>query len=555
MKATGGYLLLPTDLVRASDGEHTPEVDRPISQEHLDALNAIQATPWRVNQFVLDVAAEAWTRGLPLAGLGETHTVSVPDRKPSAEWEAMTPEERRGHQMAQRAAYEANLSAAGRLSAILECLAAGQEMRHRDAFWFPYSLDFRGRVYPVGEGPLNPQGRDLAKGLLMFAEGKPLGSDGEFWLCVRAANCAGMDKLGLAERVGWALDHATDIQLAASAPFDFPWWADLPDPWSFLATAYELNCAWLSGNPADWVSHLPIPMDGTCSGLQHLSAMGLDPVGARATNLCAGLPRQDIYAEVAALVATRAAEDAAAGNPLASWWAGRVDRSVAKRSVMTTPYGVTSRGIQQQLISDGFVKDAPPIERPALAAYLRDRLVEALEGTIVGAKEIMGWLQDTAASLAAAQVPFDWTTPAGSTFRQAYREERSVQVRTLVGYLKINLPNPTGGLLAGKAANAAAPNVIHSFDAAHMVKTVNQGNGEGISAWAMIHDSFGTHACQTTKLNAILRGEFVAMYREDWIAHIRDQVQSYAPHVALRPVPHRGSFDLSQVLRSEFFFS
>jgi DNA-directed RNA polymerase len=31
---------------------------------------------------------------------------------------------------------------------------------------------------------LNPQGSDLAKGLLTFAEGKPLGNDGAWWLAV-----------------------------------------------------------------------------------------------------------------------------------------------------------------------------------------------------------------------------------------------------------------------------------------------------------------------------------------------------------------------------------
>lgn len=87
-----------------------------------------------------------------------------------------------------------------------------------------------------------------------------------------------------------------------------------------------------------FVSHLPIPMDGSCNGLQHLSAMGLDPVGAKATNLMPG-PRQDIYQVIADRVASAVAADAAAGVAEAIHWNGRVTRKVVKRAIMTTPTG------------------------------------------------------------------------------------------------------------------------------------------------------------------------------------------------------------------------
>ena len=60
-------------------------------------------------------------------------------------------------------------------------------------FYFPHSLDFRGRAYPIPPH-LNHVGSDLCRGLLLFAEGKPLGERGLFWLKVHLANLMGQDK-------------------------------------------------------------------------------------------------------------------------------------------------------------------------------------------------------------------------------------------------------------------------------------------------------------------------------------------------------------------------
>jgi DNA-directed RNA polymerase len=63
--------------------------------------------------------------------------------------------------------------------------------------------------------------------------------------------------------------------------------------------------------------------------------------------------RRDIYSEVAERVAQRLNEDAGAGDELAKLWLGNVTRKTVKRAVMTSPYGVTERGIARQLMGDG----------------------------------------------------------------------------------------------------------------------------------------------------------------------------------------------------------
>lgn len=51
------------------------------------------------------------------------------------------------------------------------------------------------------------------------------------------------------------------------------------DPWQFLAACIEFTNALRSGDPENYISHLPIHQDGTCNGLQHYSALGRDTLG------------------------------------------------------------------------------------------------------------------------------------------------------------------------------------------------------------------------------------------------------------------------------------
>ena len=86
-----------------------------------------------------------------------------------------------------------------------------------------------------------------------------------------------------------------------------------------------------SGKPqGEFISRLPVSVDGTCNGLQHLSMLMRDEVGGKATNLIPGEGPQDIYQQVA---------DEA--NRLLGQ--SKVSRKMAKRPTMTLPYGSTQR--------------------------------------------------------------------------------------------------------------------------------------------------------------------------------------------------------------------
>ena len=54
-------------------------------------------------------------------------------------------------------------------------------------------MDFRGRVYPIPPY-FNHMGSDLARSLLVFARGKPLGRTGLNWLKLHCINLTGLKK-------------------------------------------------------------------------------------------------------------------------------------------------------------------------------------------------------------------------------------------------------------------------------------------------------------------------------------------------------------------------
>ena len=555
-KTSGGYVVMQSPLIRATAEAHTSELARPVSEVDMRSLNAVQATPWRINRTITDIMVAAWDQnrwfGAKWPGVECGIAEALPERMADDVWKAMDPEDRKVVAAARAAAHAKNAAITGRTYAFMDKLSVAQELMDRPAIWYPHTRCFRGRIYPLAVHGPHPQGNDVSKALLEFAEGLPLGDDGFYWLCIRAANTYGHDKLPLEERVAWVFENLSKIEETASSPLQSQWWTAADEPWSFLATCFEIAAANASSIPADFVSRLPIPMDGSCNGLQHLSAMGLDPVGALATNLRSGQPRQDIYGDIATHVKARVERDAANGVPEAHVWHGKVSRTVVKRAVMTTPYGVTNQGIRTQLIADGHIPDDAEAKGPA-ADYLRDCLVEALGASIASGKAIMAWLQTTASRLAEAGLPFDWTTPSGSQCRQSYHVQLQTRVRTLVARFQIDTPSDM--LNPRKQAAGAAPNFVHSFDAAHLSMTVAAAADDGIKHFHMIHDSFGTHACHTTRLARILREVFVEIYSTDWLAKTADHIRAYAPHVELPPLPDRGQFDVNEVMDAPFFFS
>lgn len=562
------YHLLKTRLITHDYNLHTAKHPQFISASTREALNIISHTPWCINPYILRIYQQALYHPQQ-PGLKNTHKLDMGEPLDDDVWESMTHQQRAEIKRLRARKHEHNAKAESIAYTQYGLLQMAQAMASKPRFYFPHTLDFRTRMYPEGMA-LNPQGDGLQKAIIEFAEGRPLGNRGLYWLKVKVASCAGHDKLSFDDRCEWVHRHIDEIKHCVRDPLGYHWWCrqddkggfEFDDPWGFLAAAHELIEALTFVDDRDYMSRQPIPMDATCSGIQILSMLGRDPVGARATNVATGSERQDIYAEVARAVQKLIAEDMNDDDEevrhLATHWlAEGITRKTVKRATMTTPYGVTQAGIRQQLVSDGIAEDFKS------AGYLKDKIVQGLEGVVESATSIMGYLQDVAGVLADHQLPLVWENPMGSRVVQAYYKEQQVRTKTLIGgvrYRSTLTQADKDSLHKRKQMLASAPNVIHSFDAALAQTTARKLRQRGVVSMQMVHDSFAVHPRDTDLMHDVVREATVEIFSTDWIDELHQQFIQYAKDNELDPdelpsPPPRGSFDVREVRQSSFYFS
>ena len=319
------------------------------------------------------------------------------------------------------------------------------------------------------------------------------------------------------------------------------------------------------------ISHLPISMDGSCNGYQHLSAMGLDPIGGRATNLMPCDDPEDIYQWVSDVVCRRLEADASVGqhHPGASRHpssaeaaeegsAARqllaiMDRELAKNATMTTPYGVTLRTIFKALCEKDAIKALKDSEKCAM--YLAKLLVECIPQVAVEAVRIMEWLREVAGIIAKHNRGMMWVTPAGFVVLHENRKPKEVRLATADHTILVYQQDDKRKIDVRKQVDGIVAHLVHSMDAAHMMRTINRLYAEGIRHFAMVHDSYGVHACDVDLLNRVLREEFVRIYSEPVLQNFLDQQRKAHPGISLPDPPQTGDLDIQQVLASPYFFA
>lgn len=194
---TGAFLLSPTKLMRSLEGtmQHQRLLDScPPAELHgaLDALTQLGNCAWRVNGRVLDLVLELFTaKGCPRLGVPAppSEAPRPPDgRLPPSASSAQKAEVRREVARCLKVAREMH----SLRSDALYRLSLAQHLRDR-VFWLPHNMDFRGRTYPCPPH-FNHLGSDLARALLEFAQGRPLGPRGLDWLKIHLVNLTGLKK-------------------------------------------------------------------------------------------------------------------------------------------------------------------------------------------------------------------------------------------------------------------------------------------------------------------------------------------------------------------------
>lgn len=665
----GGYhtgLVKGVPLIKVvNDPGYVDAISRPENIERMspvyEAVNLAQNTAWRVNTRVLDVMRELWEKSIAVDCLPRREDYPMPVcpkcLRPLEEnvdhegkhlcflEDADTLRHWKRHaalvHVSNRAAFSKRLS-------IHRLLWVAGKYKDDPEIYFPYQLDFRGRLYATPQ-ILNPQGADPAKGLLLFAHPKAIQSkEAADWLAIHVANTAGQDKLSFEDRIKWVEDNTPMIHAIAEDPIENrKLWADADSPFCFLAACFEWSEFKRQGY--GYMSSIPVAQDGTCSGLQHYSAMLRDSVGGSAVNLVPADKPQDIYRVVADKV-IEVLESYTVNSvsqedfTLAQQWlcSGLINRKITKRSVMTLPYGSTLFSCKQyireyveevrekspEMVPWPLIREVMTVEEYNRTAYeeggdtevLVDPTAKAcawlgkivwdcIHSTVIAASEVMDWLRGVADVVAGdAGRPLSWVTPSGFIVLQRYHQVKARRIKTrLAGELvytsktgavhavqklletscgvvgknggqiaiDLTLQEETDQLDVKAQRQGVAPNFVHSLDASALVYAVIYANRHHrIEDFALIHDSFGTHAGgegagDSYRLAKAIRDSFVDMYeKNDVLASFEQQMEGAVSGDQLKKAfpgpsghspfperPRKGSLDLQQVKESRYFFS
>jgi DNA-directed RNA polymerase len=400
-------------------------------------------------------------------------------------------------------------------------------------FWLTYNSDRRGRVFSLQH--LNYGREDHVRAMFRFHNGMKLSSDGLFWLAVQVANCEGStDKLTWNERVAWVGQNYSRIERIGTVKDPgvvFNEWRDADKPFAFVAACREYVAA--KADPENFVTHLPVGFDHTCSGIQHLSMICRDKSAAALVNLLDADRPQDVYMAVALKI--KQLVNAAEGE-FADWWkaiftklSDRDIRKLFKRPVMTFGYAAGNSSRQQQ-ISKEYYK------------LFKDK----------ASARFMRWMKDLAEYHASRGSVLTWTSPTGFQVRNAYHVKKENIVSLQRGGIRIRFKLADGAthqIVVPKAIRSAPANFVHSMDASHLVRVVNAAIDphEGINDILVVHDSFAAHAPNAVRLNQLIRRELGMMYQAyEPVAHL------CANNPCDRKPPPLGDYDPLDVLKSEW---
>jgi DNA-directed RNA polymerase len=511
-------------------------------QPTLDALNALQGVAWTINKPVLAVLQECALQKIAVDGVPAQDSVL----------------------------FEADIHTA-------------RAMAKHNRFWTPMNLDFRGRVYGVPH--FNFQRDERVRALFLFADGEPIGHEGLKWLKVHVANradsddlgCEGISKRPFDERTRWVDKHLEEIKNIAAAPLKQLQWTKADKPFLFLAACFELTEAIAKG--PEFISRLPISFDGSCNGLQHLSAMLRDEETARWVNLMPGDVPQDVYEMVAKHVRWLVQEDQISEDAdLAKLWLKHgISRKHVKRNVMAYFYGSEKWGMAEQQRDDfmrpltkeaesGKLQEHPFGEDDgnAAAKYLAERIHFTIEKLIKRPAGALEFLQKVTSAVSNEALYLHWTTPAGFPWTNRYYKQKTEQVRLYLRTLetpfriKIATGEEEPEVDKNGAKNGVAANFVHACDAAHLMLTVNAAVVEGIRSIATVHDSFGCLPSKAERFRKIIGEQFVQMYgKNDVLAQALEETRKDLndPKGLPEKPPERGLLDIEEVLDAEYAFA
>jgi len=529
--SSGGYLTNElrrlTSLVRSSIPKKRCLLLR--ESRALAMLNRLQRVPYRINSRVLEIANFCMERRISV-GKFRAEEPTPPPPKPEP-WETAPDEEKLAYRRARTQIEDKNSALAQKNYRTAEAVFVANKYK-QEVFWIPWSFDFRGRCYPIPTS-LSPQGTDFDKSLIYFQEEGPVN---EWWLAFQVATTYGLDKATMQDRIDWTRNNHDLIDLIASDPEGtVEEWSQAEEPWCFLAATLEYNQCVI--HKTKKTSGLPVSVDATCSGLQHLSALALDRTAAEMVNVVPTDKPSDGYA----IVAEKAKEI------LPQHLHHLMNRKLTKRTVMTTPYGVTENSARDYIRQE---LKGVELERGELQAIVKAVYRFAVREVFAGPCASMTFIQKAAGTkIKEGSSTLEWFTPSGFHVIQEYRKNESQPVSTrLLGQriqTWLNKEWEERQIDLNKAKTAASPNLIHSLDASllHLVFADCE------YPFTVIHDCVLGRSCDMDQMGTQIRDKFVEIYSQPVLQQWAESLG-----VEFDETVMQNTLNINDVQESSYFF-
>jgi DNA-directed RNA polymerase len=245
-----------------------------------------------------------------------------------------------------------------------------------------------------------------------------------------------------------------------------------------------------------------------------------------------------------------------------------IRKGIAKRGSMTRAYSAGKLRIAKNMYDDchveGFTVKYNITEEQC--DVLAGNLIKAINTVCAGPLKTTKYLQKIAEhELNSGRNQLTWTTPSGfPVVYKAYLQHERKQRGTIKGIqgnkdgrvmhvIKVDVLNKeTGERVPCRRsfASGISPNVVHSYDAAHMANTIVSFNG----SFGAVHDSFSTHADEVDFLQEVTKMTFIAQYDvENFFNIIQDTLMNHKDTFTFNQ-PDLGNLVLSEVMDSKYFF-
>ena len=516
-----------------------------------------------------------------------------------------------------------------------------RKLSELEKFYQYIDADYRSRLYYC-ESFMNFQGSDLARGLFKFYHSKPMTEGGLQWLAIHTASVFNMsygldeipdwctadyrthlesegldnisvDKMTLEDRIEWTNQYMEEI---VDAGMNLQFSNDAEKKVSFLAACvewYEFDCAFKDNRIH--MTSLPIPIDGSNNGWQHLGAISKDEQTGDLVGLIPGEIQKDFYVQTAKEMISICKDDRLK-SILASMPMKSIRKGISKRGSMTRAYSAGSKKIAENMFFDcksedyhteyGITQDD--------CTKLSKLLIKAIDKVCPGPLSTMRYLQDLAMYQLGTHVKVDLDGyEANGEYRELSQKRDELMKKNFktdddlieLNDTVIKLKEFTTNLKHGKGVDKIVWGTPSGFNVVYE-KWIMQdrkargrikgyGNKTGqvthvalvptrmpdrrgfvcgmspnyihsmdashmalvVSSWdgcfAAVHDSFSTHASDVDSLLSLTKQVFIRMYDYDnYFEVIRNFITDAEDDVEQ---PTLGNLNIKEIENSDYFFA